>query len=68
MEVVYLPKLVTFAFGRPQISKFRRQNPVEPETPNPRVVKDASYGVACRRPLKFGPDRAPRQRKGFEWK
>ena len=56
---------LTFAFGRPQISKFRQRNPVEPETPNQRVFFAASYGVPSEVSRKLRADRAPGRRFGF---
>ena len=50
---------LTFAAERPQISTFRRRNPLELETPKTAGVKSASDGVPFEHSRKFGADRAP---------
>ena len=56
---------LTFAAESPQISTFRRRNPLEPETPNQRGFFAASYGVPSEVPRKLRADRAPGRRFGF---
>ena len=50
---------LTFAAESPQISTFRRRNPLELETPNQRVFFAASYGVPSEVPRKLRADAAP---------
>ena len=56
---------LTFAAERPQISTFRRRNPLELETPKTARVQNDPNGVPLELRHKLGADRAPGRQIGF---
>ena len=58
-------RLLEFALQGPRISKFRRRNPLELETPKTAGVRRASHGTPSELPRKLGADRAPGSQVGF---